>query len=66
MTVHDATASGLTSEIFPDTEMGRLCRAKDWAATPLGPMADWPVCLRIHLRVKRHGSTFTRSLPLFQ
>jgi len=46
MTAHDATASALAHGIFPETGMGRLCRAKDWSSTPLGPVADWPVSLR--------------------
>jgi PAS domain S-box-containing protein len=34
-------------EIFPgDGEMARLCRAHDWAATPLGPTDHWPYSLR--------------------
>jgi hypothetical protein len=27
-------------------ELGRLIRAFDWAATPLGPLQDWPQSLR--------------------
>lgn len=27
-------------------ELGALIRAKDWAATPLGPIDDWPQSLR--------------------
>jgi hypothetical protein len=27
-------------------ELGALIRAKDWAATPLGPIEDWPQSLR--------------------
>lgn len=27
-------------------EMGRLIRNRDWAATPLGPVCDWPGCLK--------------------
>ena len=46
MTAHDSTVPVFIAEIFPDTEMGRLCRAKDWAATPLGPVSGWPVSLR--------------------
>jgi len=39
----DAAAAGT----FPgDTEMAARCRAFDWAATPLGPVADWPQSLR--------------------
>ncbi|SOD03306.1 PAS domain S-box-containing protein [bacterium JGI 053] len=30
-----------------DGEMRALCRAKDWGATPLGPVAAWPAALRI-------------------
>ena len=26
--------------------MGELIRAKDWSATPLGPIEDWPHSLR--------------------
>ena len=29
-----------------DGEMAGLIRAKDWSATPLGPMSDWPQSLR--------------------
>lgn len=36
----------LSERIFPDTEMGRLCRAVDWATTPLGAVADWPITLQ--------------------
>jgi signal transduction histidine kinase len=33
--------------VFPDAgEMGPLCRALDWAATPLGPVDRWPESLR--------------------
>jgi signal transduction histidine kinase len=33
--------------VFPaDSEMGRLCREKDWAATPLGPVEAWPRSLK--------------------
>lgn len=46
MIAQEATAPALTSEMFPDTEMGRLCRAKDWAQTPLGPVDTWPISLR--------------------
>lgn len=24
-------------------EMGKLIRSMDWAATPLGPIASWPI-----------------------
>ncbi|MDB4914236.1 MAG: ATP-binding region ATPase domain protein [Gemmatimonadetes bacterium] len=32
--------------IFPDTELGRLCHEKDWAATPLGPVDAWSWSLK--------------------
>ena len=33
--------------VFPEIgEMGRLCRAMDWAGTPLGPVEEWPQSLR--------------------
>ena len=33
--------------VFPATsEMGRLCREKDWAASPLGPVEQWPQSLK--------------------
>jgi len=34
-----------------DTEMARLMRAHDWAATPLGPPTGWPSPLKIVLRM---------------
>lgn len=35
------------SAVFPDGgEMARLCRETDWAATPLGPVEEWPQSLR--------------------
>jgi signal transduction histidine kinase len=35
------------NEIFPATsEMGRLCRARNWAETQLGPVEQWPQSLR--------------------
>ncbi len=40
-----------TSLVFPgDTEMARRCRAFDWSASPLGPVEQWPVALRIAVR----------------
>ena len=42
----DVAGAASVVMIFPDTEMGRLCRAKNWAATPLGPTSEWPVSLR--------------------
>jgi PAS domain S-box-containing protein len=41
---------------FQDTlagggEMGRLMRAHDWSATPLGPVVDWPQSLKTAVRV---------------
>ncbi len=37
----------LADRIFPGTgEMAERCRAFDWAATPLGPVEQWPQSLR--------------------
>ena len=33
--------------VFARSEMGRLVRDFDWAATPLGPYPDWPEGLRL-------------------
>ncbi|MHA6723384.1 PAS domain-containing protein [Sphingomonas sp. RS2018] len=38
--------------------MGRLIRARDWSATPLGPIADWPPTLHSML-----GVCLASSLP---
>ena len=32
-------------------EMGRLMRAHDWSATPLGPVEGWPQSLKVALRI---------------
>ena len=38
-------------ELFAgEGEMKALCRATDWAATPLGPVASWPAALRWAVR----------------
>ncbi len=42
----ETVAAVLASGIFPETEMGRLCRTMDWATTPLGPVPSWPLSLR--------------------
>ena len=40
-------APSVADLVFPgDSEMARRCRAFDWAATPLGPVAGWPAALR--------------------
>ena len=37
----------LVERLFRDGgELGALCRAKDWSATPLGPPESWPQSLR--------------------
>ncbi len=36
---------------IPDTEVGKLFRATDWGATPLGPVAGWPQSLRIAVSI---------------
>jgi len=40
------------AEVFPDGgELGALCRAKDWSATPLGPVERWPQSLKTAVSV---------------
>ena len=34
-----------------DSEMARLLRVHDWAATPLGPPENWPNGLKVALRL---------------
>jgi signal transduction histidine kinase len=36
-------------------ELGRLIRAFDWAATPLGPLQDWPQSLRTSVSLILHA-----------
>ena len=44
-------APELGSAGVPDTEVGRLFRATDWAATALGPIDRWPQSLRIAVSI---------------
>lgn len=44
-------APELGSVGVPDTEIGRLFRATDWAATALGPVDRWPQSLRIAVSI---------------
>jgi signal transduction histidine kinase len=40
-------ADSEAARVFPaGGEMGRLCRELEWAATPLGPVEEWPQSLR--------------------
>ena len=39
------------SGLFADGEMGALMRDTDWAATPLGPVDQWPQSLRTVVRI---------------
>ena len=40
-------AESAAEQIFPATsDMGRMCREMDWAATPLGPVDRWPQSLK--------------------
>ena len=44
---HAATLVSDARRVFPgDSEMAARCRACDWAATPLGPIASWSPSLR--------------------
>jgi signal transduction histidine kinase len=36
-------------------EMGRLCREKDWASTPLGPVGGWSYSLRTTVHTVLHS-----------
>ena len=40
------TADELSAQIFPETEMGRLCRAVNWEQTSLGAVEQWPITLK--------------------
>ena len=40
-----------TSFMAGGGELGRLMREHDWAATPLGPVADWPRSLKTVVRI---------------
>jgi len=52
------TAVDLT---FPgETEMARLCRAFDWASSPLGAVDSWPPCLTVTVR-----NLITARSPMF-
>ena len=43
----DDQPSRSAASFFPgEGEMARAVRAKDWSATPLGPVAGWPACIR--------------------
>jgi len=42
--------NGVNDEVFVgDSEMARLMRAYDWAATPLGPVSGWASSLKVAL-----------------
>jgi PAS domain S-box-containing protein len=41
-------------------ELGSMMRAKDWAATPLGPISGWPQALRTAVRIM-----LTSRQPMF-
>jgi signal transduction histidine kinase len=45
---HPSTRSAREADVlFPgEGEMARLCREMDWAATPLGPVEQWPQSLK--------------------
>ena len=47
-----ASVHGVGDALFAGPgEMRALCRALDWAATPLGPVAGWPSALRTAVRL---------------
>jgi signal transduction histidine kinase len=41
----------LATELFGDSEMGRVMRSVDWGATSLGPVEQWPQSLRMMVRL---------------
>jgi signal transduction histidine kinase len=45
------------ARVFPDGgELGALCRAKDWSATPLGPVEGWPQSLKTAVSIALSSS----------
>ncbi|HEX8431494.1 MAG TPA: ATP-binding protein [Longimicrobium sp.] len=47
MNLEEPAATSAAELVFPATsDMGRLARGMDWAATPLGPVATWSQSLR--------------------
>jgi signal transduction histidine kinase len=45
-----ASAPETATELFGESEMGRVMRAIDWSATSLGPVEQWPLSLRMMVR----------------
>ncbi|HKP77157.1 MAG TPA: ATP-binding protein [Longimicrobiaceae bacterium] len=45
--MNDTEPSAATQLFAGGGEMRAQCRAKDWAATPLGPVEGWPPALRV-------------------
>ncbi len=48
---HNDDAGDPAEVIIGGGEMGALLRAKDWSATPIGPVASWPQSLRTALSI---------------
>ena len=52
----EVTGMPTSAETFPGGgECGALVRAIDWAQTPLGPIASWPVALKTLVRALLHS-----------
>jgi signal transduction histidine kinase/DNA-binding NarL/FixJ family response regulator len=50
MSSDSTSPTGAHDDVFPgDSEMARLMRAHDWAATPLGPVSGWASSLKVAL-----------------
>ena len=45
------TLDDAATELFGDSEMGRVMRAVDWSVTSLGPVDQWPPSLRMMVRL---------------
>jgi PAS domain S-box-containing protein len=50
----------MAPDFIPNTEMGKLIRAKDWGRTSLGPMDTWPQSLKTTLSIILHS-----KFPMF-
>jgi PAS domain S-box-containing protein len=42
----DGTSTTVSNFLPGEGEMARAVNARDWAATPLGPVSGWPPCIR--------------------
>lgn len=54
--LRDSAARGAAASFPGGGELGALIRAKDWSATPLGPMDAWPQSLRTAVSVALYSA----------